>query len=213
MARRQRLTPRKLPTQARARRTVEAILEAAAQVFEAQGYARATTDRIAERAGVSIGSLYQYFPDKDSILAVLSERHADGGLRRIRELLSSSGGIEGLSQVGLRPLLRLFVADLVELHQAQPRLQRLMFLEGGPSEDRHARLSSSEDELAEEIATLLRAHPEVSVAQPKLAAWMVVHVAHGLIHDFIVHPPPATTAQRRFVDETVGLLEAYLTFT
>ena len=53
------LRPRKRPRQERARRTVAAILEAAAQVFERQGYASGTTDAIAERAGVSIGSLYQ----------------------------------------------------------------------------------------------------------------------------------------------------------
>jgi AcrR family transcriptional regulator len=50
-------------------------VEAAARVFEEHGYAGANTNRIAERAGISIGSLYQYFPNKESILAVLLEQH------------------------------------------------------------------------------------------------------------------------------------------
>ena len=67
--------PRKIPVQKRAIETVEAIYEAAAQVFSDMGYARTTTDRIAERAGVSIGSLYQYFPNKKSIAEGLMARH------------------------------------------------------------------------------------------------------------------------------------------
>src|SRR5256885_17137254 len=75
MASTTRLKPRRRPRQERSRETVEAIVEAAAQVFERHGYAAGTTNRIAERAGVSIGSLYQYFPNKDAIVAELARRH------------------------------------------------------------------------------------------------------------------------------------------
>src|SRR5262247_3195924 len=67
------VAPRKRPVQERSRSTVDVILEAAAQVLERDGYAAATTDLIAERAGVSIGTLYQYFPNKDSILLALTQ--------------------------------------------------------------------------------------------------------------------------------------------
>ena len=63
-----RLQARKFPQQSRSQETVEAIVGAATQVFERHGYAAGTTNRIAERAGVSIGPLYQYFPNKDAIL-------------------------------------------------------------------------------------------------------------------------------------------------
>lgn len=86
---RQRVSPRKHPTQGRSRETVRAILEGAAQVLEREGYAAATTDRIAERAGVSVGSLYQYFPNKDAILLALGRCHAIEGAQI---LLPSSGG-------------------------------------------------------------------------------------------------------------------------
>jgi len=67
--------PRKQPVQARARHTVEAIFEACVQVLLASGPERLTTTRVAERAGVSVGTLYQYFPDKQSLLAAVLERH------------------------------------------------------------------------------------------------------------------------------------------
>ena len=67
---------RKEPKQARSRETVDVILEAAAQVFERHGYAETTTDQVAERAGVSVGSVYQYFPSKDALLAALVKRFA-----------------------------------------------------------------------------------------------------------------------------------------
>lgn len=77
-----RLKPRRRPAQARSRDTVQAILEAAAQIFERHGYAAGTTNRIATRAGVSVGSLYQYFPNKDAILVALTDALiAQGALR------------------------------------------------------------------------------------------------------------------------------------
>lgn len=211
MAAKKRLSPRKKPKQERARQTVEAILEAAAQVFDSQGYARSTTDRIAERAGVSVGSLYQYFPGKDAILVALAERHADEGVRQVRALLAAVGGKEGLARVKLEPLLRLFIERLVALHQSQPRLHRLLFVETPLPKQRHQRLQVTEDELAAELVRLFEDHPEVRVENPELAAWMIVHASHGLVHDFIVHPPPAPFGREDFVRHMVELLAAYLT--
>ena len=71
MATKSRFSPRKQPAQARAKRTWNAILDGAAQVLVTQGYERATTDRIAERTGVSVGTVYEYFPNKDAIFAAL----------------------------------------------------------------------------------------------------------------------------------------------
>jgi AcrR family transcriptional regulator len=68
------LEPRKTPAQSRAVETVAAVLEAAARILEERGFAGYTTNAVAERAGVSIGSLYQYFPGKDAVTAALIER-------------------------------------------------------------------------------------------------------------------------------------------
>ncbi len=66
---------RKRPRQQRSREMVDRILDAAAHLFEERGYQKTTTNHVAQEAGASIGSLYQYFPNKDSLLAGIAERH------------------------------------------------------------------------------------------------------------------------------------------
>lgn len=83
---------RKLPLQARAKQTVEVILEAATQILWRSGGDRLTTNRIAERAGVSIGTLYQYFPNKEAILFALIERRCTEGEARIKAALAGCHG-------------------------------------------------------------------------------------------------------------------------
>src|SRR5690242_13473336 len=67
--------PRKKPTQARSAATVEALVTATARILVREGYDRASTNKIAREAGVSIGSLYQYYPSKEALVAALIERH------------------------------------------------------------------------------------------------------------------------------------------
>lgn len=71
------LDPRKTPVQARSAITVDAILSATIQVLLAEGQERLTTTRVAYRAGVSVGTLYQYFPNKQALLRAVLERHLD----------------------------------------------------------------------------------------------------------------------------------------
>lgn len=93
-ARRRVLEPRKRPRQARSTATVEAILEATIQVLVAEGAPRLTTTRVAERAGVSVGTMYQYFPHKQSLLYAVLQRHlervAAAVERACRDLQASS---------------------------------------------------------------------------------------------------------------------------
>lgn len=71
------LKPRKTPRQARSAATVEAIFDATVQVLLIDGAARLTTTRVAERAGVSVGTMYQYFPHKQALLHAILKRHLD----------------------------------------------------------------------------------------------------------------------------------------
>ncbi|MCW7541777.1 TetR/AcrR family transcriptional regulator, partial [Aquabacterium sp. A7-Y] len=86
------LTPRKKPLQARSSRTVEAIFDASIQVLIDGGIERVTTTRVAERAGVSVGSLYQYFPNKQSLLAALLERYLLGVVEAVEQACSGCKG-------------------------------------------------------------------------------------------------------------------------
>lgn len=74
------LTPRKRPRQARSAFTVDAVVEAAVRVLLAEGYARLTTRRVAEVAGVSVGSLYQYFPNRAALVAEVIRRKVEAGV-------------------------------------------------------------------------------------------------------------------------------------
>lgn len=80
----ERAVTRREPKQRRSQETVDAVLEAVPLVVKRHGVGALTTNRIAEAAGVSIGSLYQYFPDKQAIFAVLHDRHVDD-VRRVME--------------------------------------------------------------------------------------------------------------------------------
>ena len=79
MARKPQTNPRKSASQKRSRLTVDALLEATTRVLVKEGYDKATTNRIAAVAGVSIGSLYQYFPGKEALVAAVIERHRPAG--------------------------------------------------------------------------------------------------------------------------------------
>ena len=118
--RRKRLDPRKPPTQSRATETVNAVLEAAARILERYGFEGYTTNAIAERAGVSIGSLYQYFPGKDAITVALIEREC-------ARLLADVSEAESL--VGHRDAIDHLICAAVAHQMRRPRLARLLDLE------------------------------------------------------------------------------------
>src|SRR5689334_3047576 len=80
--------PRKQPRQARSQHMVETILEATARILAERGYVGTNTNLVAERAGVSVGSLYQYFPNKKSLVAALHERYAAQMERAIDTVLA-----------------------------------------------------------------------------------------------------------------------------
>jgi AcrR family transcriptional regulator len=96
---------RKTPRQARSLATVGIILDAAALVLVEEGYDRATTNRIAERAGVSIGSLYQYFPNRDALLGALhsrTNRQISDGIWQILGERDESQPIREILNIGVR---------------------------------------------------------------------------------------------------------------
>lgn len=112
--------PRKHPSQARSRATVEALVEATARTLVRDGDAAASTNRIADKTGVSIGSLYQYFPSKEALVAAVIERHNGGIMRRVRSALT-----EAASQPFDRAV-RSLVSAAVQAHQIKPALHRLL---------------------------------------------------------------------------------------
>ena len=117
--------PRKAPRQARAQVTVTAILEAATRIFEEDGMDAATTTRIAEVAGVSVGTLYQYFADRDAILDALQDREFERALALMGTVLSN----ENLTR-SPRETINAVVRGLGALYASSPALHRVLVIEG-----------------------------------------------------------------------------------
>lgn len=113
-------TPRKLPKQGRSQATVEAILTATTHILTEGGYDQLTTNRVAELAGVSIGSLYQYFPNKEALIFALAEHHANEMKQLAEHHLS---GLEGSSIIDV---LRQIVKAVLAAHAVNPKLHRVL---------------------------------------------------------------------------------------
>lgn len=176
--------PRKTPRQTRSKHLVEAILEAAARVFDQHGFERGTTNRIAELAGVSVGSLYQYFPNKKALVTALHARH----MQEVGQLIGQELR-DGAAQPLAASIDRL-VFSLLQIHHQNARLQRVLHMEmpfyrpdpvGEP-------LASTP---AQELMAVLQAH-RAELATPDLdqAAAMVLHMGEALVHAAVLNPPP-----------------------
>ena len=105
---------RRVPVQDRGRRTVARVLDAAAEEFVSAGYDATTTTQIAQRAGVSVGSLYQFFPDKQALLDALADRHVAG----VDEILVASTRLG--EDATLADIVRLIVEGIVDYTRAEP---------------------------------------------------------------------------------------------
>src|SRR5215831_2811704 len=120
MARKPKTNPRKSASQERSRRTVDTILEATARVLMKYGYDKASTNKIAAVAGVSIGSLYQYFPSKEALVAAVIDRHT----HELSQVVCNA-----LVKVAARPIefaVRELVAAAIDAHRVDPKLHRVL---------------------------------------------------------------------------------------
>ncbi|MGW3352800.1 TetR/AcrR family transcriptional regulator [Nonomuraea rubra] len=169
--------PRKTPRQQRAWQTRRRIEEAAAHVFARHGYASGTTDRIAEEAGLSVGSLYQYFPNKDAILLVLAQTHLDQTAETIQAVLSEP-----------RPLhqwLPRLIRELVRVHAENPRLHQVMFEQAPRPPELLGRFRRAEEEAVTSIERLLRTDQErPPPANSARQARFVLATIESLVHRF-----------------------------
>jgi AcrR family transcriptional regulator len=196
-----RLEPRRKPRQVRAELTRERILTAAAHVFADHGYAAGTTNRIAERARISIGSLYQYFPNKDAILAELLIRHIDRGTWTGADELDFSPGT-------LETTVRALVRDAIDNHDDDPQLLQVMIEELPASRelrdtmDRHGKLRTAQ------VRDVLLRHPDVHVGDAGVAADLILYTVEINTHRFMA--APRTVPVETFENELVAMVTRYL---
>src|ERR1700712_3749569 len=112
---------RKTPSQTRALRTVDTLFEAATRILASEGEAGFTTNRIAERAGFSIGTLYQYFPSKEAIVVALVRRHRERVLRELDVMLDRCV----CGEYGAEHALRMYLRHIVDAFGRGQKAQRL----------------------------------------------------------------------------------------
>jgi AcrR family transcriptional regulator len=214
-----RLSPRKVPVQARAVETRDRILDAAARVFSARGYSAGTTNRIAAEAGMSVGSLYQYFPNKDAILVELVRRHVTEGTEAFhrRTAERTAGGAGGLPP-DLTGRIELFVDVMIANHSGDPALHQVLFEEAPRPAELLDQLHALEQALIDATAGLLEDDPEVTVADHRMAARMVVTTIESLVHRLVATRDRRGRQQGHhgsdiaaFRNELVTMLVRYLT--
>ncbi len=210
-----RLGPRKQPQQARSRETKLVIIEAAARVFVAHGYAGGTTNRIAATAGVSVGSLYEYYPNKDAILVALVEAHLDEAEALLLDLWAHVPSTDVRADAGneprplIRALVRRFVSAMVRLHARDPNLHRVIFEEAPLPRALRERLFDAERRAATALTAILAASAGVTDRDPAIAARVLVTTVEALTHAFVIHPAGAPD-EGRYVEEIAELVIRYL---
>ena len=116
----ERASTRREPKQQRSRQTVEAVLEAVPRVLRRHGAEAITTNRVAEVAGVSIGSLYQYFPEKQAIFVALHDRHVD----KVRHVIDRT--MAGCTSASVAELTRELVEGLANVHSEDAELHEIV---------------------------------------------------------------------------------------
>lgn len=199
------MRPRKSPQQARSRELFESILTAAARVFVRHGYAHATTNRIAEAAGISVGSLYQYFPSKDAIAVELLRRYREGLLALVAEHLRR------FAEGSLEDAVHALLASLLRGEGIDPALHRVL-IEQVLRTDARGELMGFEERLEQVLRDALLARaagdPERRRGDVEVASFVVVRVVLAMVHAVVVDRPALDRA--RLADELTRLVMGYL---
>lgn len=174
-----RTVPRKKPRQNRAQVTVDAILDATAHILIRDGYEGLSTNKVAERAGVSIGSLYQYFPGKESLIGELLDRYSDQIHHMIVSMIAELGHTEPVE------CTRVLVTAMIDVKLRSPRLAKVL-REQIPRVGRMKRYEDELDTIVRLVAPYLDAHAtKVRVPDREMAAFVVVHVVDELTHALV----------------------------
>ncbi len=193
---------RKKPRQGRARVTVDAILESAAHILVESGYEQLTTNRVAEKAGVSIGSLYQYFPNKEALVGELVDRHCDRLNAIVGETLLSAG------ELTPRDLARALVRGVYRAQYENPALIRVL-RQQGQALGRMGRIDEEMARVTKMVAVYLEAHKGLlRVADPARAAFFAVELGDSLTLASVLRGPacPPEDAIREISDIVIRYL-------
>jgi AcrR family transcriptional regulator len=181
---------------------VERIIAAGREVLLRDGYDAFSTNRVADQAGISPGSLYQYFPNKAAIIAAVIDRYSDDVADRVAGTLT-----DRLGEVGPR-MIRATVDALVEALAANVDLLRVV-LEDLPAASNRERRTALERRVQELILASLAARPGTTRSTDHATtAWVLVMAIEQLTVRYVLDAP--AISRERFLDEVVALCTGYL---
>ncbi|MEQ6889119.1 TetR/AcrR family transcriptional regulator [Halomonas sp. CS7] len=204
---------RRQPSQSRAEATLKAIRQACLQILDQEGPKRLTTNRIAEVAGVSIGSLYQYYADKHAIAADICNELLMGEIGEVKRLDQQT---LSMVQGSLENTIAFFVREYIARHQRLYRKLKGFYLEMHwhyNFEDYVLRKYPRKLRTVDWLPSAMEQHRgSVGVSDPRLAATMVVNTLEGTLHATLDHNPELIF-QPEFEREMVALLLSYLKFS
>jgi len=196
------LAHRRQPKQRRARQTFEAILNAVVRILKREGSGSLTTNRIAEVAGVSIGSVYQYFPDKGAIFIALHQRHVDEIDRLIQGTL-----IEHASS-SLEELMRALVEAMIQAHTTDPELYELLLTQVPHRADGRREFSVRLHSVFR-LAIASRARELSKRRDLDKVAFVVTHMVDALSHGAVMRRPKGVSLAAA-KEEVIRAVLAYL---
>ncbi|GAA0587539.1 TetR/AcrR family transcriptional regulator [Actinomadura livida] len=197
------LSPRRIPRQDRSRQTVERILEAATRVLSDRGYDGASTNRIAKAAGISNGSLYQYFPNKDAIVIAVLDRFAD----RLADRLGAE--IEATMRLPWQEAGRALLDVQIRLFEENADLLRII-VEQIPRLGPFDKLAA----LQRRLTDLVRVYLLVNRAEfrddldVEATVWILAETVGLLSIKYVLDRPPIP--HDRMVDELADLVIGYI---
>lgn len=197
----ERPQPPKPPRTGTGAEIVESILAAAERVIDQEGLPRFTTNRVAERAGVSVGSLYQYFPNKEAVLAELARRLEHRTREQLLHILDTSRDVP-LAATAAR------VVDAL-LDGIGGLAFRRALLEEVPSAWKLEVSSEVDAEMRERLRVTLAGRADVRRGDPALMAWVIAHAIEGVV-EVTVRTAPELVAQPGFRGELIELATRYL---
>jgi len=199
-----RTSPRKKPAQKRSRATVDAIVEATARVLVRDGYDSLSTNRVAKEARVSVGSLYQYFPGKEALVAAVMEQYASRMQENIAARLQNAGSAATAEEVATEMIRAMLAAQ-----QAEPRLHRAL-VEQVPRIGALRRLHEFSTNYERLVAAWLTENLErIEVKDVDTAAFVLVSAVEGLVNRAILDRPELVSSGK-IEEHILRLVLAYV---
>lgn len=197
--------PRKLPVQARSRALVDAIAEACQRILDKEGEEALTVNRIAEVSGATVGSIYQYFPNKESMIAAVFERVLDQESEQLHRMR------EQMRDLPLDAILRQVFANMIRVELQLHRLSRAFHARYRSALHLglwHAPQASAQEFINTTWLVLLQMHEaQVQTEHPRLAAYLLGKGLREVIHN-AVQDMPEQVQSAEFLDALMAMAMA-----